>query len=100
MDELIGSQVEWACNGQTVLKTQINSIIRLSATASNELWEDPIYLRQILLKHDGKQDEWIGDLDPYFMDIFFLGFCGWGLKESGDYRYYYYRYLINFNLIP
>jgi hypothetical protein len=99
INELIGSQIEWSCDGQIILNTEINSIIRLSATASTELWEDPIYLRQILLKHEGKEEEWIGDMDPYFMDTFFLGFCGWGPEESGDYRYYYYRYLINFDLL-
>ncbi len=100
IDELIGSKVEWTCDGVIILQTEINSIVRLSATASNEIWEDPIYLRQILLKHEGKADEWIGEMDPYFMDTFFLGFCGWGPEESGDARYYYYRYLINFNILP
>lgn len=100
MDELIGSQIEWKCNGETILNTQIKSILRLSAKASNEIWEDPVYLRQILLKRDGKAEEWIGDMDPYFMETFFLGFCGWGPESSGDYRFYYYRYLINFDLLP
>ncbi len=99
IDELIGSKVEWTCDGETILQTEINSVIRLSATASNEIWENPIYLRQILLKHEGKAEEWLGEMDPYFMDTFFLGFCGWGPEESGDDRYYYYRYLINFTIL-
>jgi hypothetical protein len=99
MDELIGSKIEWTCDGKLVLNIEVRSISRLSAAASNELWKEPIYLRQILLNQKGREDEWIGNMDPYFMDTFYLGFCGWGPKEKGDFRYYYYRYLINFDLL-
>lgn len=98
MDSLIGSEMEWTCGDQVVFRTRIKEIIRLSAVASEELWQDPIYLRQILLRREGLVSEWIGDMDPFFMDTFYLGFCGWGPENSGDERYTYYRYLINFDM--
>ena len=60
--------------------------------------DDP-RLRQILLRHEGLVSEWIGEMDPFFMDTFYLGFCGWGPENTGDERYTYYRYLINFDMI-
>jgi len=99
MDALIGSEIEWTCNGQILFRTKVKEIIRLSAVASEELWQDPIYLRQILLRREGLVSEWIGEMDPYFMDTFYLGFCGWGPENTGDERYTYFRYLINFDMI-
>ncbi|MBG0786626.1 MAG: hypothetical protein H0S79_16135 [Anaerolineaceae bacterium] len=99
IDSLIGSEMEWACNGQVLFRARVKEIIRLSAIASEELWQDPIYLRQILIRHEGLVSEWVGEMDPYFMDTFYLGFCGWGPESSGDERYTYYRYLINFDMI-
>lgn len=99
IDSLIGSEIEWTCNGQVLFRTRVKEIIRLSAVASEELWQDPIYLRQILIRHEGLVSEWVGEMDPYFMDTFYLGFCGWGPESSGDERYTYYRYLINFDMI-
>lgn len=99
MDSLIGSEMEWTCNGQVLFRARVKEIIRLSAVASEELWQDPIYLRQILIRHEGLVSDWVGEMDPYFMDTFYLGFCGWGPESSGDERYTYYRYLINFDMI-
>ena len=99
MDSLIGSEIEWSCGDQVVFRTKVKEIIRLSAVASEELWQEPIYLRQILLRHEGLVSEWIGEMDPFFMDTFYLGFCGWGPENTGDERYTYYRYLINFDMI-
>lgn len=99
MDNLIGSEMEWTCNGEMLFKTKVREIIRLSAVASDELWREPIYLRQILLRREGLVSEWVGEMDPLFMDTFYLGFCGWGPESSGDTRYTYYRYLINFDMI-
>jgi len=99
IDNLIGSEIEWTCNGDRLFTTEVKEIIRLSAVASDELWQEPIYLRQILIQHEGLVSEWVGEMDPLFMDTFYLGFCGWGPENSGDERYTYYRYLINFDMI-
>ena len=98
IDNLIGSEIEWTCNGDKLFTTEVKEIIRLSAVASNELWQEPIYLRQILIRREGLVSEWVGEMDPLFMDTFYLGFCGWGPESSGDGRYTYYRYLINFDI--
>ena len=99
IDALIGSEMVWTCNDQPLFRTRVKEIIRLSAAASDELWTDPIYLRQILIRHEGVVSEWVGDMDPFFMDTFYLGFCGWGPERLDDARYTYYRYLINFDFL-
>ena len=99
IDALIGSKMVWTCNDQPLFRTRVKEIIRLSAAASDELWTDPIYLRQILIRHEGVVSEWVGDMDPFFMDTFYLGFCGWGPERLDDARYTYYRYLINFDFL-
>lgn len=99
INTLIGSKMVWTCNGQTPFRTQVRQIVRLSAAASDELWNEPIYLRQILIRREGVVSEWVGEMDPLFMDTFYLGFCGWGPERLGDERYTYYRYLINFDFL-
>ncbi len=99
IDSLIGSSVIWSCNKETVFTSHIREVVRLSQTASNQLWLEPLNLEQILTDKEGLVTEWIGDMGITSEPTIYLGFCGWGPENSGDQRFVYYRYLINFDLV-
>ena len=100
IDSLSGSRVEWTCNGEPILTTQVRDVIRLSQAASDQLWLAPETLEQILAEREGLVNEWVGEMELTDEPTFYLGFCGWGPQSSGDARFYYYRYLINFDILP
>jgi hypothetical protein len=100
IDELIGSKVSWVCNGEPVLETVINGIVRLSHQASNQLWLKPRELDQILKDKVGNPTEWVGQIEENLQSDLLIGFCGWGPKEIEKNRFSYYRYLISFEVLP
>ena len=98
IDSLIGSTVTWSCDDEILFSSYIRDIVRLSQVASNQLWLEPQNLEQILTDKEGLVSEWIGDMEITSDPTIYLGFCGWGPVASGDQRFAYYRYLINFDL--
>ena len=100
MESLNGSSVEWFCNQTSLFHTKVNFIVRLSHIASNRLWLEPDNLTQILEEKEGEESEWIGEAIWTEAPHFYLNFCGWGPWGIGEERYVYYRYLINFEILP
>jgi hypothetical protein len=98
IDSLIGSEVTWSCNGETLFQTKIDSITRLSHEASQDLWMNPENLNQILVDREGEEDEWIGENQPTTEPYLYTGFCGWGPESAGDERFTYFRYVIRFTI--
>jgi hypothetical protein len=98
IDALIGSQVNWYCSGEIILKTTINSAARLSHEASNRLWLEPRKITNILESKEGLASEWIGGITPTEQPSLYLGFCGWGPSSVESGRYTYYRYLLSFTV--
>ncbi len=98
IDSLVGSTVIWSCNDEILFSSSIKDIVRLSQVASNQLWLEPQDLEQILTDKEGLVSEWIGNMEISSDPTIYLGFCGWGPADSGDRRFTYYRYLINFDL--
>jgi hypothetical protein len=100
MESLNGSSVEWYCNQALLFRTKINFIVRLSHDASNRLWLEPDSLTQILEEKEGESSEWLGEILWTEAPYLYLNFCGWGPWGLGEERYVYYRYLINFEILP
>ncbi len=98
IDELIGSQAVWICDGIEVFTTEISGIARLSYEASNRLWLQPHELTDIILDREGDPAEWIGDISLTDNETIFLAFCGWGPPSITSGRFVYYRYLISFEV--
>lgn len=98
IDSLIGAEVTWTCNGETLFQTKIDSIARLSHEASQDLWIHPENLNQILMDREGEESEWIGDIQPTTEPYLYTGFCGWGPESTGDERFTYFRYVIRFTI--
>ena len=98
IDTLIGSEAEWSCDGESILKTKLHGIVRLSHQASDHLWLEPENIEKILNMREGETTEWIGRIDPIDDPSLYLGFCGWGPPSIEIGRYTYYRYLINFEV--
>ena len=98
IDSLTGSTVIWSCNDEIIFSSYIRDIVHLSQVASNQLWLEPRNLKQILTNKEGLVSEWVGEMDITSEPTIYLGFCGWGPVDSGDQRFAYYRYLINFDL--
>ena len=99
MDQLNGSEVTWICNGKPLFETAINGIIRLSHKASDDLWQEPEQLEQIIEDREGLVSEWVGGFDRIENANLYIGFCGWGQEALGEARYTYYRYLIRFEIV-
>ncbi len=99
IDELIGSQAVWICDGIEVFSTEISGIARLSHEASNRLWLQPHELTDIIIDREGDPAEWIGDVPLTDNETIFLGFCGWGPPSVTSGRFVYYRYLISFEVL-
>ena len=95
IDQLIGSEVVWICDGKELFATQVDGVTRLSHEASNRLWLEPRNIPDIL---EGNQSEWIGEIPKFDQDQILLGFCGWGPFSLGEERVTYYRYLISFDI--
>ena len=98
IDSLIGSTVIWQCDNEILFTSTIRDIVRFSQVASDQLWLEPQNLEQILAAKEGLVSEWIGEMEITSEPTIYLGFCGWGPENSGDRRFAYYRYLINFDL--
>ena len=99
INELIGSNVLWICDGKAVFKTRITSGTRLSHVASDRLWLEPENLEQILIDQEGLTSEWIGKIEPTSDPVIYLGFCGWGSNSLASDRFVYFRYLIQLSII-
>lgn len=100
IDPLQGSEIDWYCNEQLLFQTKIKHAIRLSHEASNQLWLRPETLERILTNKEGLVSEWVGEMPLAEEPTFYLGFCGWGPRELGDERFYYFRYVLNFEILP
>ena len=96
IDSLVGSEVNWVCNGQVVFHTEIDSIARLSHEASQDLWVNPNSLEQILLNKEGLESEWVGGIAPTTEPHLYVAFCGWGPSSLDSERFTYYRYVLRF----
>jgi len=99
INDLIGSQAIWTCEGGSSFVTELNGVLRLSHEASNRLWLEPLNIPDILADREGLASEWVGGIEIEDDSRFLLGFCGWGPESLGDERYTYYRYLLSFDLI-
>ena len=95
MDQLIGSKINWTCDGEQIFTTAISDIARLSHDASERLWLEPEQIENILMYRDGLRSEWVGKMKPSFETSLYLGFCGWGPPSLESGRYTYFRYVIN-----
>jgi len=98
IDTLIGSQVNWICDGEEVFQTSINGIARLSHEASDRLWLNPNHLQQIISEKEGDESEWIGEIPESSTSTIYLSFCGWGPESLGSQRYTHFRYLFEFEV--
>ena len=98
IDNLIGSEVIWICNGKSAFKTTITGITRLSHAASERLWLEPTELEAILTNREGLDSEWVGEIQPTGEPVIHLGFCGWGPNNLEVGRFTYYRYLLQFTV--
>jgi len=96
IDKLIGSEVRWICDGQTVFQTEIDSIVHLSHQAAEDIWMNPNSLQEIITKREGNESEWIGEMPPTTEPNLYIGFCGWGPSTLDSGRFTYYRYVIRF----
>ena len=96
MQNLIGSEVLWSCDGKLIFKTRIDSVVRLSHVVTEDVWLNPENLISILYNTETKGEDWLGEMtyssDPHL----YVGFCGWGPQSSGDARFTYFRYIIRF----
>ena len=99
IDELIGSEVMWVCDGITLFSSYVDGVVRLSHEASTRLWLEPGNIPDILQSREGDQSEWIGEIPEYDQDQILLGFCGWGPFSLGEERFTYYRYLVSFDVL-
>ena len=99
IESLIGSEVTWICDGETIFHTRIDSIARLSHEASQDLWMNPDTLEQILTSKEGVESEWLGGIEPTTEPHMYIGFCGWGPQSAGDYRFTYFRYVLRFTVL-
>jgi hypothetical protein len=61
---------------------------------------EPENLIEILELKEGEPSEWIGNISWIDAPNFYLNFCGWGPWGIGEARYTYYRYLVNFEILP
>ena len=98
IDKLIGSNVSWVCDGQTVFQTEIDSVLRLSHQAAQDIWLNPNSLQEIIMKREGEETEWIGEMLPTTEPHLYIGFCGWGLPTVDTGRFTYYRYVLRFTI--
>ncbi len=98
MQALIGSNVLWYCNDKLIFRTNVDSIIRLSHEAANDIWLNPENLQQIIFNREGLDSEWIGEMAFTSNPDLYIGFCGWGPQSKGDERFTYFRYLIRFKI--
>ncbi len=96
IQNLIGSEATWVCDGKVLFKTKIDGIVRLSHEETNDVWLNPENLQQILFNSKVDSPERLGDMpltnDPHL----YIGFCGWGPQSLGDLRFTYFRYIIRF----
>ena len=96
IDKLVGSEVSWICDGQTVFKTEIDSIVHLSHLAAEDIWMNPNNLEAIIMKREGEESEWIGEMPPTTEPYLHIGFCGWGPSTIDTGRFTYYRFVMRF----
>lgn len=99
IEQLLGSEMIWRCNGELALRLRINSIARLSHEASTRLWLEPWNIDDILAMREGIETEWIGRIEPLDKPMVFMNFCGWGPPWVAQDRSVYYRYLFQFEII-
>jgi hypothetical protein len=99
IDQLLGSDATWICEGQSNYLTRIDGVVRLSHEASDRLWLEPRNIDAILADREGLAYEWVGGLEEKNDPVLILGFCGWGPESLGDARFTYYRYLISFQVL-
>ena len=98
IDNLIGSEVIWSCDGKQIFSTKISGIAHLSHEASNRLWLEPENLEQIVVQREGLASEWVGEITPTEEPHLYIAFCGWGPNDSATDRFTYFRYLIQFEI--
>jgi hypothetical protein len=98
IDNLIGSEVTWSCDGSVVFETKISGITRLSHEASSRLWLEPENLEQILIDREGLVSEWIGNITPTSDPHLYIAFCGWSPDENVSDRFTHFRYLLQFEI--
>jgi len=98
INDLIGSEAIWVCNGKVTFKTRVTGAVRLSHQASERLWLIPGELEDILREKEGLSSEWVGGIEETDDERLYLGFCGWGPDSLGEDRYTYYRYLVSFEV--
>ncbi|QRN83882.1 hypothetical protein JR338_03800 [Chloroflexota bacterium] len=96
IESLIGTEVNWVCDGQVIFNTKIDGITRLSHEASQDLWVNPDSLVQILMNKEGIESEWIGGMLPTTEPHLYVAFCGWGPASLDAGRYTYFRYVLRF----
>lgn len=96
IDSLIGSEVSWVCDDQTLFQTKIDNIVHLSHQASEDIWMNPNSLEETISKREGEESEWIGEMPPTTEPYLYIGFCGWGPSTLSSGRFTYYRYVIRF----
>ena len=98
IDNLVGSEVIWICDGKSAFKTMITGVTRLSHAASQHLWLEPKVLESIIEDREGLASEWVGEIQLTEEPVIYLGFCGWGPNSLEVGRYTYYRYLLQFEV--
>jgi hypothetical protein len=96
MANLINSEVLWSCDGKLLFKTKIDSIVRLSHVATEDVWLNPGHLQSILFNTENKGADWLGEMEFTSDPHLYVGFCGWGPQSQGNARFTYYRYIIRF----
>ncbi len=96
IDSLIGSEVNWVCDGQVIFNTEIDGITRLSHDASQDLWVNPDSLVQILMNKEGIESEWIGRNVTYIRASSLCRLLWLGPSSLDSGRYTYYRYVLRF----
>ena len=99
IQSLIGSEMVWSCKDQKTINLQLSEIIRLSHTATNQLWLDPANLLTIIENREGEPSEWIGAINNPTQRSIYFGFCGWGPPEIAQNRSIYYRYVFRFDIM-
>lgn len=99
IDDLIGSEVMWVCDGKALFSSYVDGVVRLSHEASNRLWLEPRNIADIIQSREGDESEWIGEIPVFDQDQILLGFCGWGPFELGEERFTYFRYLVSFDIL-
>jgi hypothetical protein len=98
IEDLIGSQIVWICDGQIVLATRLTDVVRLSHQASTRLWLEPQNIFEIIQDREGVPAEWIRGIEPSDAPAIYLGFCGWGPPNIRVGRSIYYRYILRFEI--